>query len=173
MLFREEFYLNVPVHEAWNFFTDFPSPILVIPGASEVQEVKPNCYTGVAVVHIGPFAFKFRGNMNVTRIDNARQEVDLEGGAADNLIGGHFKAKAKTRTTAAGANRTRVTIEVEVGLGGMLGKFGLFILRPKARSVVQHYAELVTTEIVRRRKASAVVANQPLIKKAVPAIASA
>lgn len=170
MFFREEFFLDVPVQQAWSFFSDFPSPILVIPGASEVKQTRPNCYSGVALVHVGPFTFTFRGNMNISRIDPVRQEVDISGGATDDLLGGHFRAKAYTRTLAAGANRTRVIIEVEAGLGGMLGKLGMFVLRPKARSVVQHYAQLVTREIKRRNRLAAANNTAPQPAPAVAAL---
>jgi uncharacterized protein len=151
MIFKEEFYLDFPVQEAWEFFTDFPSPINVIPGAFEVKQLKPYSYTGAALVHIGPCEFCFRGNIDIIKVDTPSRQVVLRGGAADSILGGNFAATAYTQTQAVGANRTRVIVEVHVGLGGLLGKFGMFILRPKARNVVQEYAKLVSAELLRRR----------------------
>lgn len=151
MIVREEFILNCPHSEAWNFLSDFPSPIKVMPGVVEVKETKPHHYSGSVKVHIGPCTFIFRGNINVTLINPKTCEVNIAGGAIDNVLGGHFTAQAYTHTLPLGRDRTRVTIEVHVGLGGLLGKLGWFMLRPKARQVVEVYAQAVQREIGRRR----------------------
>ncbi len=163
MIFHEEFYLNFPLEEAWEFFSDFPGPIQVIPGATEVRELKPLHYLGAVTTHIGPFSFVFRGNMNITKIDPRTREVVIEGSAHDLSLGGHFKGIAYTRTLAAGPNRSRISLEVHVGLGGLLGKLGGFIMRPKARNIVNHYGDLVNKELGQRRMRRALQPSEPKV----------
>ncbi len=151
MIFHEEFLLNYPVSEAWEFFTDFPGPIQVMPGTTEVRETGPLEYLGAAVVHIGPLQFLFRGEIKIVRIDQASRQVVLRGGASDHHLGGHFKATAYTQTLAVNPNCTRVKLEVHVGLDGLLGKLGMLVLRPKARSIVRHYGIMVGQELGQRR----------------------
>lgn len=151
MIFKEEFYLNFPVEEAWAFFSDFPGPIKVLPGAHEVKETGPLQYLGAILVHIGPFEFTFRGQMHITKVNHQTREVVIKGGACDLTLGGHFEATAFTRTIAAGPNRSCTKLEVHVGLGGLLGKLGIWLIRPKARSIVEHYAELVSQELRSRK----------------------
>ena len=151
MIFHEEFYLNCPAQEAWEFFSDFPGPIKVLPGVLQVRETGPHKYLGAVKTHIGPFAFVFQGDMHIVKVDHHAQEVVIKGAACDQTLGGEFTAVAYTRTLAVGPRRTRVTLEVHVGLGGVLGKVGMFLLKPKARSIVQHYAELVSHELGQRR----------------------
>ncbi len=151
MIVREEFILNCAHSEAWDFLSNFPDPIKVMPGVIEVKEAKPHQYSGAVKVHIGPFTFMFRGNINVTLVNHQNYQVNIAGGAIDNVLGGHFTAQAYTYTLPHGRDRTRVTIEVHVGLGGVLGRVGWFMLRPKARQVVEVYAQAVQREIVRRR----------------------
>jgi carbon monoxide dehydrogenase subunit G len=151
MIFHEEFILDCTHAEAWKFLSNFPSPIMVIPGVVEVTELAPHQYDGAVRVHIGPCTFVFHGHINVTLINHDTKQVNLSGWATDNVLGGHFKGRAYTQTLPLGANRSCVKISVEVDLGGILGKLGSIILRPKARQVVNDYAKLVTREIKRRR----------------------
>ncbi len=151
MIFEEHFYLNYPVEEAWRFFTDFPGPIMVLPGVTQVDETSPRQYTGAIQVHIGPFNFLFRGDMNIVKIEPKTRQVVLSGSAHDHNLGSHFKAVAYTQTQPVGADRCRVNLEVQVGMGGVMGKLGVWLLKPKAHSIVQHYAELVSRELATRR----------------------
>jgi carbon monoxide dehydrogenase subunit G len=160
MIVKEEFIIDCPHADAWEFLSNFPSPILVIPGVIKVTETSPLHYLGAVKVHIGPFNFVFTGNMNITLIDHRTCRVDIDGGATDCMTGAHFKATARTQTIPLGEKRSKVTIEVEVGLGGLLGKMGWYILRPKARQVVQAYAKLVHNDIVSRKRAHHVPALQ-------------
>ncbi len=161
MIFHEEFYLNFSVQEAWEFFSDFPSPIKVLPGVLQVRETSPLKYLGAVKTHIGPFGFVFRGDMNITKVDPITREVVLQGAAHDHNLGGHFTATAYTRTVPVGPQRTRVTLEVHVGLGGIMGKVGMWLLKPKAHSIVQHYAELVGQELGQRRMRRALQPSAP------------
>jgi carbon monoxide dehydrogenase subunit G len=155
MKFQEQFVLKCPQTEAWAFLSDFPRPIEVMPGVVEVVQLGPHRYQGAARVHIGPFSFLFHGQMNITLVDHRDYRVNIDGQAADKLLGGHFHAQAFTQTLAIDANRTRVTLEVVVGLGGLLGKLGQLVLRPKARQVVQAYALAVAEAIGQGRSVAA------------------
>jgi carbon monoxide dehydrogenase subunit G len=150
MIIQEEFILECPHAYAWEFLSNFPAPIEVMPGVVEVKEQAPQDYVGAAKVHIGPFTFLFTGNMKITLVDHKACKVNITGGATDGLLGAHFAAKAYTQTFPLGANRSRVTITVDVGLGGMLGKLGWWMLKPKARQVVDTYARAVSQEIRRQ-----------------------
>jgi carbon monoxide dehydrogenase subunit G len=161
MIFHEEFYLNCPAQEAWEFFSDFPAPIKALPGFLQVRETGPRQYVGAVKSHLGPIGCVFQGEMTIIKVDHRTQEVVVKGAAQDQTLGGHFTATAYTRTLAAGPHRTRVTLEVHVGLGGALGKLGVFLLKPKAHSIVQHYAELVSREVGRRRVRRALQATDP------------
>ncbi|MEI7554993.1 SRPBCC domain-containing protein [Candidatus Chlorohelix sp.] len=160
MIVKEEFIIDCPHADAWEFLSNFPSPILVIPGVIKVTETSPLHYLGAVKVHIGPFTFMFTGNMHIILIDHKTCRVDIEGRANDSMTGAYFKANARTQTLPLGENRSKVTLEIEVGLGGLLGKMGWYVLRPKARQVVQTYAKLVHNEIIRRKRAHHVPALQ-------------
>jgi len=151
MIFEEEFIINARHQEAWEFFTEFPSPIQVIPGLIFVKEEQPDCFVGAAEVRIGPFNFKFEGQLKVLAIDPRDFRVIIEGGAHDPVLGGHFRATVHTQTLPYGPNHSRITLQVHVGLGGIMGKFGNILLRPRARSIVAQYRLLCDREFSRRR----------------------
>lgn len=159
MIIHEEFYLDIPHAEAWKFFSDFPSPLAVMPGKVELTPLGDNKYRGGVRVHIGPFVFTFHGILGITLVDPATYRVNIKGTAYDKALGAHFSALAYTQTLPHGTNGTRVILEVHVGLGGLLGKFGAFVLKPKAHNVVQQYRQAVLKEILRRRA----LANQQLV----------
>ncbi len=151
MIFHEEFILKVPHAEAWQFFTDFPGPISVLPGLVYVKEQAPNHFVGQARIKIGPLTFTFEGELKIKLVEPATNRVVLEGGAHDRILGTHFEATAYTQTLPHGPNHSRVLLEVHVGMDGVMGKMGRFILNPRARSIVDHYRQLCETELERRR----------------------
>lgn len=154
MIFREEFVVEAPHSEAWRFFSNFPDPIRVLPGLTELRQTEPYCFVGGAKVGIGPFVFHFKGNMNVILVDPQTYRVNISGGAQDQQLGGQFKAIAYTQTLPHGSDCSRVTLEVEVGLGGLLGKLGLFVLKPASHHIIQRYCQLVNAELKQRRIAN-------------------
>lgn len=156
MIFYEEFIMNYPPDEAWAFFTDFPGPITVIPGLLSLKEVKPLHYTGEAQIKVGPFDFRFEGEARITEIDHKDHRVIIEGGARDEIVGAKFEATAYTQTLAHGLNQSRVLLEVHVGMDGVIGKLGKFILKPRARSIVDKYRDLCEQELERRRNHTSV-----------------
>lgn len=158
MIFNEEFIVKYPYDEAWEFFTDFPGPITVIPGLRYVKEVEPRFYVGEAQVKIGPFDFMFAGEARITQVDQKERRVIIAGGARDELVGAKFEATAYTQTLPHGANQSRVLLEVHVGMEGPLGKLGKFILKPRARAIVDKYRELCEAELERRRVRAAAAA---------------
>lgn len=151
MIFKEEFIIEANHQEAWNFFTDFPSPVKVLPGLVEVKETAPGTYAGAVRVGIGPCQFHFKGDMKIVMIDPCTNRVTISGGANDPALGSHFTATAYTQTLPHGPQHSRICLEVHVGLGGLLGKMGLFMLRPVAHQITQRYSQLVSREIKRRR----------------------
>lgn len=153
MLFHEEFILKAPHAEAWQFFNDFPAPLLVIPGLISVKEQTRNHYTGVAEVRVGPFNFTFEGEVKIKRVDHVNYQMLLEGGARDHLLGAHFHGLAHAQTVPHGPQHSRVTLEIRVDLGGVIGKLGNLILKPRAHSIIEHYRRLCDDEIKRRRLA--------------------
>lgn len=156
MIFKEEFVLEVPHQEAWRFFSNFPGPIQILPGLTSLKQVAPNSYVGAIQVRIGLLTFNFQGDLSITLIDDATYRVNICGGAHDHQLGGHFKALARTQTLQHGPNRSRVTVEVEVGLGGVMGKLGMFVLRPVAKQITHRYGELAQREILRHRPQPAI-----------------
>lgn len=152
MIFKEEFVLEVPHQEAWRFLSNFPGPIQILPGLTSLKQVGPNSYVGAIQVRIGLFTFNFQGDMNITLVDSDTCRVNISGGAHDHQLGGHFKAIARTQTLPLGCNRSKVLLEVEVGLGGIMGKLGMFVLKPFARQITHRYSELTQREILCRRQ---------------------
>ncbi|HEX2912186.1 MAG TPA: SRPBCC domain-containing protein [Chloroflexia bacterium] len=167
MIFNEAFYLNFSAQEAWDFFTDLPQPILTIPGLSQIRQAGPSQFVGLLKAQLGPLAYHFKGHMEIVQIDHHKHEVVIKGRASDNELGGHFEAVAHARTFHAGANRAKIVMEVQLlGLGGLLGKAGNWLLKPKARSVVEQYAQQVSRELGRRRMLRALEEPMPALEAA-------
>jgi carbon monoxide dehydrogenase subunit G len=153
MIVHEEFYLeDVPHSEAWSFFSDIPCPLEALPGLVELRQYAKNKYRGGVKVHIGPFNFTFRGNIEITLVDHTHFKVNIRGFATDNLLRSSFEAHAYTHTLPFGENGTQVKLEVHTNLTGILAKFGEFMLKPKAKQVVGYYQQAVKKEVLKRRE---------------------
>jgi carbon monoxide dehydrogenase subunit G len=156
MIVHEEFFLDIPHEEAWRFFSDIPSPLVALPGLVELKQYAPHRYRGGVRVHIGPFTFTFKGNIDITLVDHDNNKVNIRGFAVDNLLRSSFEAYAYTHTLPHENNTTRVKLEVHTNLSGILVKLGELILRPKAKQVIGYYREAVRKEILKRRETNQV-----------------
>ena len=150
-IFEEEFKLNVPYDEVWRFFCDFPAPVLCLPQLEDLMEVGTHRYRGTLGLHIGLFHFKFRGHLQIAQIEPEHGRVVIRGSAEDPRFGATIKGVAYTQTHPLGIDRSLVTLAVHTDFAGIIGTFGMRLLKPKAGQIVAAYADLVTAAIVERR----------------------
>ena len=140
MKIEETFEVAAPVDRVWAVITD---PELVgpcIPGCQAIEVTGPNTYKATVKVAVGPIKTTFNVDVELTeeRAPNFAASVTRgeEGGKASTLT-----ARNELHLKPLDNGATEVTYASDVSLVGRLGKFGLGIMKKKAKTYGQEFAE--------------------------------
>ena len=146
MKIEETFSVKAPVERVWEFMMapDLMAPC--IPGCGEVEVLGENKYRANVKVAVGPIKTSFNVSVELTEQDapiyaksTTRGE---EGGKASMLT-----ANSELRLTRVNTKETEVYYVSEVSLVGRLGKFGLGIMKKKAKAIGEEFANSFRSQI--------------------------
>lgn len=146
MKIEESFTVAAPIDRVWQFITD-PSQIgMCIPGCEGVEVLGPTTYRSAVRVGIGPIKTTFKVEVEVTEEQPPNFASTLtrgeEGGRLSTVT-----AKNELRLSDGGDGTTVVAYSSEVSVVGRLGKFGLGIMKKKAKSLGDEFAAAVKQRV--------------------------
>jgi carbon monoxide dehydrogenase subunit G len=140
MKIEETFSVNAPVDRVWAFMMDPDLMAPCIPGCSDVEVLGDNTYRANVKVAVGPIKTSFNVSVELTEQDAPTYAASVtrgeEGGKASMLT-----ANSELRLTSVNSEETEVYYLSEVSLVGRLGKFGLGMMKKKAKAIGAEFAE--------------------------------
>jgi uncharacterized protein len=155
MKIEDSFRVAAPVDRVWRFITD---PVLVgpcLPGCQGIEVTGPNKYRATIRVAVGPIKTTFNVLVELTEADPPRRAASVtrgeEGGKASTLT-----AQSELRLKALDDGGTEVHYASEVALVGRLGKFGLGIMKKKAKTLGEEFAAAFRARVEGAESGSAV-----------------
>ena len=140
MKIEETFNVAAPIERVWQFITDPEQVAPCVPGCQSYEVLGPKEYKATIKVAVGPIKTTF----NVT-VELTTEEVPTflasttrgdEGSRASTLT-----AQNELRLVATGDQTTEVSYLSEISLVGRLGKFGLGMMKKKAKQLGAEFAE--------------------------------
>jgi carbon monoxide dehydrogenase subunit G len=139
MRIEDSFRVAAPVDRVWRFITDPAEVGPCLPGCQNVEVTEPNKYRATIRVAVGPIKTTFNVLVELTEQDPPHRAASVtrgeEGGKASTLT-----AQSELRLAALDDGGTEVHYASEVALVGRLGKFGLGIMKKKAKSLGEEFA---------------------------------
>jgi uncharacterized protein len=146
MKIEETFSVNAPVDRVWEFMMDPDRMAPCIPGCSDVEVLGENKYRANVKVAVGPIKTSFKVSVELTEQDAPTYAASVtrgeEGGKASMLT-----ANSELRLTSVNSDETEVYYLSEVSLVGRLGKFGLGMMKKKAKAIGEEFAESFRMQI--------------------------
>lgn len=146
MKIEETFSVNAPVDRVWAFMMNPDLMAPCIPGCSDVEVLGENKYRANVKVAVGPIKTSFSVSVELTEQEAPTYAASVtrgeEGGKASMLT-----ANSELRLTSVNSEETEVYYMSEVSLVGRLGKFGLGMMKKKAKSIGAQFAESFKTQI--------------------------
>ena len=140
MKIEETFQVAAPVERVWEVITDPEQVGPCIPGCQAIEVTGPNKYKATVKVAVGPIKTTFNVDVELTeeRAPSFAASVTRgeEGGKASTLTA-HNELHLKPLDDGA----TEVTYASDVSLVGRLGKFGLGIMKKKAKTYGEEFAQ--------------------------------
>ncbi len=139
MKIEQTFRVSAPLDVVWRMITDPEQVGPCIPGCQSIEITGPKTYkTGIRVA-IGPIKTTFVLEVELTeeRPPNYAASITRgeEGGRASRLT-----AKSELHLAATDNGETEVTYSSDVSITGRLGRFGLGIMKKKAKTYGEEFA---------------------------------
>ena len=146
MKIEETFTVNAPVDRVWEFMMDPDRMAPCVPGCGDVEVLGDNKYRASVKVAVGPIKTSFKVSVELTEQRAPTYAASVtrgeERGKASMLT-----ANSELRLTSVNSQETEVHYLSEVSLVGRLGKFGLGMMKKKAKAVGEEFAESFRAQI--------------------------
>ena len=136
---KETFRVAAPLEHVWRVITDPEQVGPCIPGCQGIEVTGPTTYRASVKLAIGPIKTTF--NVDVELIEErppnyvALVTRGEEGGKASMVI-----AKSELQLAAIDGSETKIAYNSDISISGRLGKYGLGIMKKKAKSYGQEFA---------------------------------
>jgi len=146
MLISETFRIAIPIQKLYTFLLDAQSVGSCIPGCERVEVVGENEYDSTIKTKVGGISakFKVRTVISETVPFNLIRTVG-QGKEIRNL--GQFKQKTEIMLKELSPNETEVSYRSDVSIVGRLATFGDRIMRSKAKTMGEEFADAVKTKL--------------------------
>ncbi len=139
MKIEESFTVQAPIDRVWEFITDPEQVGPCLPGCEEIEVLGPTTYKARIKVALGPIKTTFKVDVEVTEERPPEFAASVtrgeEGGKASRV-----SADSTLALKALDESQTEVTYASDVSVVGRLGKFGLGIMKKKAKSMGEEFA---------------------------------
>jgi len=146
MKIEETFSVKAPVERVWDFMMAPERMAPCVPGCGEVEILGENHYRANVKVAVGPIKTSFNVSVEFTEQDAPLYAATItrgeEGGKASMLT-----ATSELRLTPVNSEETTVYYNSEVSLVGRLGKFGLGIMKKKAKTIGEEFANRFRSQV--------------------------
>ena len=140
MKIEDSFTLNASQGDVWIAITNPDIVTPCVPGCQKVQVLGPNSYSAEVKVKIGPIKAEFRLNVEVTR-EIPPVEVHSTTRGEEGSKASVLQAESIIRLKQIDANTTEVYYCSDVNIIGRLGKFGFGVMKKKAKTLGDEFAE--------------------------------
>jgi uncharacterized protein len=137
MQFEHEFYLPLPIDQAWAVLTDIERIAPCMPGA-QLEEINGNQYKGSVKIRVGPITTQYRGTAVMLEQDAAARRMVLEGKGADSFGQGNAAANAVGYLHEEG-ERTRVTLTTDLQISGKVAQLGQGVMKDVSAKLLKQF----------------------------------
>jgi uncharacterized protein len=139
MKIEETFVVNAPRERVWPLITDPKLLATCVPGCESVDILSPDRYLGKVTIGIGPIKASFNVEVTITEQEAPSYVLCVSRGE-ENSRASQVSAENVLRLSDRGDGTTEVYYASDIQVVGRLGKFGLGIMKKKAKSLGDEFA---------------------------------
>lgn len=140
MVIEESFEVAAPIDTVWRFIRDPEEVGPCLPGCEGIEVTGPNTYKSRIKVGLGPIKTTFTVDVELVEEDPPHYARSLtkgeEGGRASSV-----SAESELRLRETGNGSTEVAYRSDVNVVGRLAKFGFGMMKKKAASMGEEFAQ--------------------------------
>lgn len=146
MKIEEKFTVAAPIQSVWEFITSAEDVAACIPGCEGVETIGEEKYKAAIKIGVGPIKTTFKVDVEAVeqRPPNFAKYATRgeEGGRASRI-----NAESTLTLSEISDGQTEVAYTSDVSIVGRLGKFGLGVMKKKAKSIGQEFAANIAKQL--------------------------
>jgi uncharacterized protein len=139
MRFENNFEVDAPLERVWETMLDVEKVAPTVPGAQVLERTGEDAYKVAIKVKVGPMSMTYRGDVQITDVDEAAHRAVMRARAKETR--GQGTADANVTMELAGADaRTAATIVTDVALSGRVASMGRGVIQDVSGRLVDTFA---------------------------------
>ena len=146
MRIEGRFTVAAPIERVFERITDAALMASCIPGCEAIEVVDAKTYRARILIEVGPIKARFNLVVEVTAEEPPRRVLSVTRGEEGSRAS-IMSANNELILAATDDGKTEVHYVSEVSVTGRLGKFGLGIMKKKAESLGQKFAEAFRAKV--------------------------
>jgi carbon monoxide dehydrogenase subunit G len=143
-----EFVVQAPVGEVWDYLLRTEDVVECIPGAQILEKLSDDEYRGRVTVKLGPLAVNLEGVVTIDERDPAAMALAISGKAKDTKGRGSTDAKVTVNVGQSGGDAARVTLVSDIKITGKIAQFGRGVMKDVTQRIAEEFARNLEARIV-------------------------
>ena len=143
---EHRFVAPASLEQVWELMLDMPRLGLCFPGVEEVQAQDDHNYQGTMRIRVGPISLNIVGTIAVVEMDKAGWHAVMRVQGADRRLGGAVTGAILVDLNDLSESETEVVVVSDISFLGKLGELGQPIIRRKADSILQQFAQNISKQ---------------------------
>ncbi len=146
MKIEDAFVVAAPVERVWAFITDPARMAPCIPGCEGIEVTGPRTYRAKVKIAVGPIKASFNLEVEVTEETPPSYIASVtrgEEGTRASIVTSHNTLRLTPRD----GGSTEVHYAADVSIVGRLGRFGLGVMKKKAKALGNQFAESLRARV--------------------------
>lgn len=131
----------------WDLMMDIPHAAFCVPGMEELVSDGDDLYRVRLRARVGPISLTFSVTIQLVEQDPSQYEARFRVEGTDRSVGGSFKSDMTLRLSPQLTGQTELAITADTTFMGKLGEFGQPIIRRKAGSTIQQFANNLAQQL--------------------------
>jgi uncharacterized protein len=140
---EEEFEVQAPVQEVWEYLINPAKVVVCIPGAELLETQDERTFLGAVKVKLGPMVMSFKGQVKFTEMDEVSHQVRMVGEGREAGGGGSAKVTMLSKVTPTDGRAALVVVNAEVDLVGKVVQFGRGMIEEVSRQLFRQFSACV------------------------------
>jgi carbon monoxide dehydrogenase subunit G len=145
---ENEFVVQAPVGEVWDYLLRTEDVVECIPGAQILEKLSDDEYRGRVTVKLGPLAVNLEGVVTIDERDPAAMALAISGKAKDTKGRGSTDAKVTVNVGRSGGDAARVTLVSDIKITGKIAQFGRGVMKDVTQRIAEEFARNLEARIV-------------------------
>lgn len=146
MKIEEKSIVKAPTQNIWDFLLDPHKLASCVPGCEKVEILGDNSYLVTEALKVGPISAKFNLKVGITEMTPPNHLSAIVEGP-DSKTGSRLNAKIVINLEPISNGQTQVNYMLDVSLGGILGKLGMGVIKRKADSLAERFAQEIRAKL--------------------------